>query len=105
MNKNSFLKFFFAVLFVSLVFSSVSRACTNVLVSRGASADGSVMTSWTYDVGGFAQPLHYYPGGEHAEECRRANGVRDRPHPSIVGLAHVDLSPWWRAPSLASSNA
>lgn len=43
-----------------------SYSCTNVLVSAGASADGSVMTSWTYDVGGFAQPLYYYPGGEHA---------------------------------------
>ncbi|MFO8055088.1 MAG: C69 family dipeptidase [Bacteroidales bacterium] len=41
--------------------------CTSVLVSKGASADGSVMTSWTYDVTGFMSPLQYYPGGEHAE--------------------------------------
>lgn len=40
-----------------------SRACTSVLVSRGASADGSVMTSYLYDVAGFVQPLHFYPGG------------------------------------------
>lgn len=41
--------------------------CTNVLVSRGASADGSVMISWTYDVTGFMAPLQFYPGGEYAE--------------------------------------
>ncbi len=40
-------------------------ACTNVLVSRGASADGSVMTSYLYDMAGFMQPIHFYPGGEH----------------------------------------
>lgn len=38
-------------------------ACTNVLVSKGASADGSVMISWTYDVAGFMAPLYFYPGG------------------------------------------
>ena len=40
-------------------------ACTNVLVSSGASADGSVMISWTYDVAGFMAPLYFYPGGEY----------------------------------------
>jgi dipeptidase len=41
--------------------------CTSILVSAGASADGSVMTSWTYDVTGFMAPLQFYPGGEYAE--------------------------------------
>jgi len=49
------------------LFPAQTHSCTNVLVSRGASADGSVMTSWTYDVAGFAQPLHHYPGGEYPE--------------------------------------
>ncbi len=40
-------------------------ACTSVLVSRGASADGSVLTSWTYDVAGFMTPLYFYAGGEY----------------------------------------
>ncbi len=40
-------------------------ACTNVLVSSGASVDGSVMISWTYDVAGFMAPLYFYPGGEY----------------------------------------
>ncbi|HSW67548.1 MAG TPA: C69 family dipeptidase, partial [Bacteroidales bacterium] len=42
-------------------------ACTSVLVSRGASADGSVITSWTYDVAGYAAPFHFYPGGTYPE--------------------------------------
>jgi len=41
-------------------------ACTSVLVSKGASADGSVMTSWSYDVAGFMAPLYFYPGGHYA---------------------------------------
>ena len=44
-----------------------SQACTNVLVSRGASADGSVMISYLADAGGFMDPLNFYPGGEYEE--------------------------------------
>jgi dipeptidase len=40
--------------------------CTSVLVSRGASIDGSVMISWTYDVAGFMKPLPFYAGGTYA---------------------------------------
>ncbi|HHN47521.1 MAG TPA: dipeptidase [Bacteroidales bacterium] len=61
--------FFLTILAVFAVLSSFNHvaACTNVLVSRGASADGSVMISWTYDVTGFMAPLQFYPGGEYAE--------------------------------------
>lgn len=53
---------------MALIFSAYqSHACTNVLVSRGASADGSVIISWTYDVTGFMAPLQFYTGGEYAE--------------------------------------
>jgi dipeptidase len=55
------------VAFAMLSSTNHVTACTNVLVSRGASADGSVMISWTYDVTGFMAPLHFYPGGEYAE--------------------------------------
>jgi dipeptidase len=54
---------FFVFLFAGM--QGPSRACTSVLVSAGASADGSVMTSWTYDVAGFMTPLYFYPGGQH----------------------------------------
>lgn len=42
-----------------------AHTCTNVLVSKGASADGSVMISYLADAGGFMDPLYFYPGGEH----------------------------------------
>ncbi len=44
-----------------------ATSCTNVLVSRGASADGSVMISYLADAGGFMDPLFFYPGGEYPE--------------------------------------
>jgi dipeptidase len=67
MIRFRFLSYLFSFsFFISILSVQNSHSCTNVLVSRGASADGSVMTSWTYDVAGFAQPLHFYPGGEHA---------------------------------------
>jgi dipeptidase len=62
------IRFSFPVLFATLLLAQQhTQACTSVLVSRGASADGSVLISWTYDVAGFMSPLHFYPGGEYAE--------------------------------------
>ncbi len=55
-----------------------TQACTSVAVSKGASADGSVMISWTYDVAGFMAPLHFYQGGEYAEgDSLRIYGFRE----------------------------
>jgi dipeptidase len=58
--------FLIALMALSSSFNEL-QACTNVLVSKGASADGSVMISWTYDVTGFMAPLQYYPGGTYVE--------------------------------------
>jgi dipeptidase len=62
-------KLFFVAITATLLMGSVmkSNACTNVLVSKGASADGSVMISYLADAGGLMDPLHFYPGGEYAE--------------------------------------
>lgn len=54
-------------LLITYFFINNSQACTSVIVSKGASVDGSVMTSWTYDVAGFMSPLHFYPGGEYED--------------------------------------
>ena len=59
-------KVILSAVFIALLIPK-SNACTSVLVSRGASADGSVMTSYLYDMAGFVQPLHFYPGGEYPE--------------------------------------
>ncbi len=59
---------FFLFLFTGLVFCySDVYTCTSVSVSKGASVDGSVMISWTYDVAGYMSPLQFYPGGEYNE--------------------------------------
>jgi dipeptidase len=60
------ISFLIALMALSSSFNKL-QACTNVLVSKGASADGSVMISWTYDVTGFMAPLQYYPGGTYTE--------------------------------------
>jgi dipeptidase len=39
--------------------SSAVKACTNVLVSKGASKDGSVMITYNADAGGFMEPLYF----------------------------------------------
>ncbi len=55
-----------SILIVLQVFSARPlQACTNVLVSAGASADGSVMISYLADAGGFMDPLNFYPGGTY----------------------------------------
>lgn len=38
-----------------------AQACTNILVSKGASADGSTMITYAADAGGFFEPLYYLP--------------------------------------------
>ncbi len=58
----------FVLVFITsfLLWPLQSNACTSVLVSKGASKDGSVMISWTYDVAGFMMPLPYYAGGTYS---------------------------------------
>jgi len=66
MKKNVFYLLCFAAMI--LFFGSLRvYSCTNVLVSRGASADGSVMISYLADAGGLMDPLHFYPGGDYPE--------------------------------------
>ena len=40
-------------------------SCTNILVSRGASVDGSTMISYNADAGGFMEPLVFLPRGTY----------------------------------------
>ncbi|MFH1682152.1 MAG: C69 family dipeptidase, partial [Candidatus Eisenbacteria bacterium] len=47
-----------------LFFAPGSRACTNLLVTKGASADGSVMITYTCD-GEFHPRLHRQPAADH----------------------------------------
>lgn len=44
-----------------LIFTSESYSCTNFIVTKGASVDGSVMVSYTADSYGFYGELYHYP--------------------------------------------
>lgn len=48
--------------FLSVNFSD---ACTNFMVTKGASADGSTMITYNADAGGFMEPLYYLPAQDH----------------------------------------
>ena len=53
-------------LFIALGFQS-AWACTNLIVGKKASADGSVMCTYNCDGFGFSGSLSYSPPGQHAE--------------------------------------
>lgn len=67
-NKHYFMKNrikFYSVLLALLLLIAntlTSFSCTNVLVSKGASLDGSVMISYLADAGGFMDPLYFAAG-------------------------------------------
>lgn len=44
-----------------------ASACTNLLVTKGAAADGSTMLTYTADAGGFMEPLYFHEGGKHGD--------------------------------------
>ena len=46
--------------------SAAGFACTNLIVGKLASADGSVMCTYNCDGFGFAQPLSWHAAGKHA---------------------------------------
>ena len=51
----------------SFFFAVASFACTNLIVGKKASVDGSVMCTYNCDGFGFASPLAYHPAGRHAD--------------------------------------
>jgi len=58
--------FLIAFVFSFLGVTFESTACTNVLVSKGASKDGSVFISYNADAGGFMEPLYFMPAKDWA---------------------------------------
>ena len=52
---------------ILLFWTVVSFACTNLIVGKKASADGSVMCTYNCDSFGFLQPLDFSAPGRHAE--------------------------------------
>ncbi len=46
---------------------STNFSCTNFIVTKGASVDGSTFISYNADAGGFMEPLYFMPGAEHPD--------------------------------------
>lgn len=65
--KKLFLFLFVLSNTIIVSFSVKLSACTNFIVTKGASADGSSMLTYTADAGGFMEPLYFHPGGKHNE--------------------------------------
>ena len=59
-------KLLLLVMAIALGFQS-AWACTNLIVGKKASADGSVMCTYNCDGFGFSGSLFYSPAGRHAE--------------------------------------
>ena len=78
-------------LFMLPGFVPSAQACTNILVSKGASADGSVMISYSADSGGSLAHLFYLPAADHEEgEWVEVNTWERHPSPTKVKqVAHT----------------
>ena len=58
---------YFASMLLFLSVSLPTDACTNLIVGKKASRDGSVMCSYNCDGFGFSGSLFYSPAGRHAK--------------------------------------
>ncbi len=53
---------------IILTYSNINlNACTNFLITKGASVDGSSMITYAADAGGFMEPLFFLPAADHKE--------------------------------------
>ncbi|MCC6127424.1 MAG: C69 family dipeptidase [Pirellulales bacterium] len=87
-------KLLFLPIFVSLAFvNSPAAACTSVLVSRGASADGSVMITYHCDDAGAYARLRITPAADHKPgemiEIPSRNPAEKTPRGKIPQVAHT----------------
>ena len=59
---------------VALLVAGVAQswACTNFLVGKGASKDGSVIISYSADSYGMSGELYHFPAAKHAKGAMRA---------------------------------
>ena len=79
-------------LFVIAALSAVPAlwACTNLLVTKGASADGSVTITYTADSAGFYSRLEIFPAADHSEGAViNIPATKDRPASKIEQAAHT----------------
>lgn len=58
-------KFLLTAIVAFILGYSNSNSCTNFIVTKGASTDGSVFITYNADAGGFMEPFYFMPGGKH----------------------------------------
>ena len=66
-----------------------SFACTNLIVGKKASVDGSIICTYNCDGFGFASSLTYLPAGAHAPGERLAFPVRGSEGPQYRYIPQV----------------
>ena len=60
-----------AGLLLATMTATDTLACTNFIVGKKASADGSVICSYNADSYGAYMPLYHYAAGKHAKGSKR----------------------------------
>lgn len=65
MLKSKFYPFLLAVILSLFLSSTMGYSCTNILVTKGASADGSVMVTYSADSPQLYGELYYHKGSSH----------------------------------------
>ncbi len=61
-----FKNLFFALVIMIAAWQTAG-SCTNILVTKGATVDGSTMITYNADAGGFMEPFYYLPAKDHKE--------------------------------------
>ena len=88
------------VLIVAAAIVSIGFACTTIIVTKGASVDGSVMTSHSADCGLCDFRYVYVPPADYEAGAKRAVYPFVEPYPRYVG---ADMGPTYNDPDLPAT--
>ena len=88
------------VLIVAAAIVSIGLACTTIIVTKGASVDGSVMTSHSADCGLCDFRYVYVPPADYEAGAKRAVYPFIEPYPRYVG---ADMGPTYNDPDLPAT--
>ena len=99
-------RLFLSAAMIAALVAQPLLACTNILVTKGASADGSVMITYTADSAGFYPRLKVFPATEYPTGAViDVPATKDRPAGKIkqVAKTHHVLGVEWDADETAPS--
>ena len=61
-------KYFFLIAIYFIISTNAGNACTNLLITKGATVDGSTMITYNADAGGFMDPLYFMSPMDHKDD-------------------------------------